>query len=276
MFTAMIKRAARLDAQTFLGFRTWQFSLLNAGRWFPWYFLLRIMVMHPTAAWRGLLRYRRLVRRSPGKEPVGTVPLAALIDKVRQREEPLLIAPGFCLKPYDYEKNRSICPAGHFNHRCILLENAANTVFQPSVWPAPCRKCGIATLVKIAAIHSADFYIMTSAIDIAQDVYLPAIRRRGPRLGLFFLCPYSVDPFTFGLAITGIKGALVQFCRGDCQTHAEWTDADRGLKNDQTAVDEKQWRSLVDDLVCTNDSKLQHVEVVREGNLYHISLNPGL
>lgn len=86
---------------------------------------------------------------------------------------------------------------------------------------------------------------MTSALDIAKDVYVPAIEKKGARCGIFFLCPYSLEPFTFGLATAAIKGALVPFCRGDCKTHEEWTNADVGIKNDQTFVAEESWRAVL-------------------------------
>jgi hypothetical protein len=114
----------------------------------------------------------------------------------------------------------------------------------PARWPKPCSQCGIAPLALWAAEIHADVYIMTSAIDIAKHVYLPALRNQGARVGLFFLCPYSLEPFTFGLTTAGIRGALLPFCQGACSTHQEWTKADTGIKKDQTFVADEQWHKV--------------------------------
>ena len=87
---------------------------------------------------------------------------------------------------------------------------------------------------------------MTSAIDIARDVYIPALQNKGARVGLFFLCPYSLEPFTFGLATSGLRGFLVPFCQGACSTHQEWTNADIGIKNNQTFVASEEWQDVLE------------------------------
>ena len=245
MFSMLKKYAARLDVRAFLGFRVWQFSLLNFRRAFPWYFLFRIILLHPIRSWKGLQRYRQLVKRANGGHIAGTTTLQSALLKKQENAASFLIAPGFCMKPYDYSKSRSICPAGHFNHACLLLDKGGITLFEPEKWPSPCSSCGIAPLVQLAAKHRADVYIMTSALDIARHVYLPAIRHRSPQAGLFFLCAYSTDAFTFGLALSGIEGALVKFCRGDCKNHEDWTKADIGFKRDQTFVESQTWQAIL-------------------------------
>ncbi len=233
-----VNLAARLDARALLGFRLWRFSLLNMRRGFSRYFLFRVMMRHPLAALRGVIEYRRRAAATRG----GSLPTAsparvrALLRKCGKGR--FIIAPGYCLKPYDYEKGRCTCPAGHFNHDCVLLKKTL-LLFQPEKWPPPCHDCGIAPLAQTAAKIGADFYIMTSAMDIARDIYLPALCGGGARHGLFFLCPYSVEPFTFGLLASGMSGELVAFCRGDCKNHVDWTNADLGRKADQTFVEEK-------------------------------------
>jgi hypothetical protein len=236
--------ARRLDARAFLDFRIWNFSLLNTGRFFPWYYFFRIFLLHPITAFSGLLRYRRLIRRA-GTQSEGTCTLEEAVRSLRDGGS-FLLAPGFCMKPFDFEIKRSTCPAGHFNHSCILMDNAPDMLFSPDTWPQPCLSCGIAPIARMAAINNTDLYIMTSAIDIACDVYLPAIRKRQLLSGIFFICSYSVDPFTFGLAVSGIKGAIVKFCSGDCSTHEDWTNADIGVKNDQTFLEPHLWGKLQD------------------------------
>lgn len=175
------------------------------------------------------------------------------------------------MKPYDYDKKRSMCPAGHFNHECRLLQDV-NLLFDAARRPKVCSDCGIAPLAAWAAQIRADVYIMTSALDIAKDIYLPAIKKRGARCGFFFLCPYSLEPFTFGLATAGIKGALVPFCRGDCKTHAEWTNADIGIKNDQTFIAEDRWQAVLaqlQQLKAARESK-ERVAYAFDGHVYRV------
>jgi hypothetical protein len=112
---------------------------------------------------------------------------------------------------------------------------------------------------------------MTSAIDIARDLFLPESKSNEECLGLFFLCPYSTEAFTFGLAVSGISGAVITFCEGDCSNHQEWTKADIGIKNEQTFVDSKIFSSLIDELsnvadtyICENDS----IHYSKENNVY--------
>jgi hypothetical protein len=233
--------AAFFDAKSFLSFRLWQFSLQNSFRDYPYYFLFAALLRYPLRSWHGFMHYRQLVRSSHGEPLNGTTSLCDLARTVADHR--LLIAPGFCMKPYDYEKGRSTCPVGHFNHECRLL-NDLTVLHHKEKWPKPCFTCGIAPLAVRAVDLRADVYIMTSAMDIAKDVYIPALQYRGAVYGLFFLCPYSLEPFTFGLAIAGIKGALITFCKGECKDHAEWTKADVGIKNDQTFLAENVWADV--------------------------------
>lgn len=245
MQNPLFRFTAYLDQKAFLSSRLWSFSLHNIFRDFPYYFLWSALLQHPVRSWHGFRAYQKLVRIANGSSLSGTMALDELVASVQKQR--FLIAPGFCMKPYDYTKQKSICPAGHFNHECRLL-NDPDLVFDKEKWPKPCHMCGIAPLTKIAVELGTDFYIMTSAMDIAKDVYLPAIKNSGARHGLFFLCPYSLEPFTFGLSITDIKGALVPFCKGDCATHTEWTQADIGIKNDQTFVKEESWHVIFEQL----------------------------
>ena len=240
--------AARLDARAFAGFRIWQFSLLNAWRAFSWYYLFRLLLMHPLKTVRGLARYRGLIRSTKDGSLKGTAAVQDVMNIMQRRVGRLLIAPGFCMKPYDYTRGKSTCPVGHFNHSCLLLNNANELLFQKEKWPGACSICGVAPLAQLAAQNNADLYIMTSAKDIARDVYLPAIQQTEYQAGLFFLCSYSNDAFTFGLSMSDIKGAIIEFCSGDCQNHHDWTQADVGCKNDQTFVDSAVWTNLLETL----------------------------
>ncbi|HPG38167.1 MAG TPA: hypothetical protein PLP19_05805 [bacterium] len=247
----LVKFAAWLDRKTFFSCRLWEFNLHNLTRLFPWYYLFTALCKHPRKTVRGFVRYQKLVRASNKNPLYGTIAYSALLEYLattHRNPERFLIAPGFCMKPYDEEKNQCLCPAGHFNHRCIIAEQPGILVKKRVNWPIPCNYCSIGALVRIAAGIQADFYIMTSAIDIARDVFRPALQGHGARTGLFLLCPYSAEAFTFGLATSGIYGSLVTFCAGDCRNHAEFTSADIGIKNKQTHVDKPLWEQLIKDL----------------------------
>ena len=73
-------------------------------------------------------------------------------------------------------------------------------------------------------------------------------------MGLFFLCPYSAEPFTFGLATSGIPGTIITFCRGDCSNHEEWTRADLGIKNDQTFIEKQTLEYLIKNLASARSN----------------------
>ncbi len=238
--------AAFLDARAVMGIRLWQFSFNNLPRYFSWYFLVRVFMAFPLKALRGFLHYRNLVYRTQPNTLSGTLSQGEFLTRLsRESSTRLLITPGFCMKPYDDQKQMSLCPAGQFNHNCLLIQRINN--LSADEWPSPCQQCGVAPLVQVAAKLGADVYIMTSALDIARDLFVPAMKA-SPTLGLFFLCPYSTEPFTFGLATAGIPGTLVTFCRGACNDHASWTRADKGVKNEQTFVHSPKFQQLWQDL----------------------------
>lgn len=234
LYASIFDFAEKLDRRSFLQCRLWMFLLGNLFRIFPHYFFFRIMAPHPCVALSGIKRYRRLVADSRGDELRGTLNRNDWDERI---ESPFLIGLGFCLKPMNQENGASLCPAGFFNHRCRLLELSSSVPVDELVWPAPCSKCGIAPFIMMAGKIGMDIYIMTSALDIARNVFLPAIKGVGPHHGLFFLCPYSAEPFTFGLAVAQIQAAIVVYNHGNCQNHVEWTLADRGIKKNQTTIE---------------------------------------
>jgi len=98
---------------------------------------------------------------------------------------------------------------------------------------------------------------MTSAHDITNDLYLQAIKDNIARQGIFLLCPYSTEAFTWGLAISGIDGALITFCKGDCLNHQEFTQADIGFKDKQTFVEEFIFNKLTTELINITRSNVK-------------------
>lgn len=152
------------------------------------------------------------------------------------------------LTPNDESQGKCICPVGHFNHDCLLFDRTELSLIEQQNWFKPCNRCNIGTLARLAVMLQADFYIMTSALDIAHDLFLPAIRGNGARLGIFLLYPYSAEAFTFGLAVSGMKGILITFCHGDCLNHDDFTRADKGFKDKQTFIDEAKFENLKKEL----------------------------
>jgi len=270
----LVKLAKSLDRKEYFGFRLWEFCLRNTVRLFPWYFLFAVLVRHPMTALHGFRHYRKLVRQSPGETLYGTIKLATLFRLLRRNKNNrrFILAPGFCMKPFDKEKRESICPAGFFNHRCIIMEKPELLRQEQKNWPEPCDRCNIGKLARLGARLHTDFYIMTSALDIAHDLFLPALQGTGARMGIFLLCPYSAEAFTFGLAVTGFRGSLLTFCKGDCRNYEEFTRADIGIKKKQTFIEQKIFENLQKDLEAYTgqvDPQSQKVtRYSRRGNVY--------
>lgn len=261
--------AQAFDRKAFLSYRLWEFSLKNLWRLFPFYFLFRLVIAHPIRSLSGLASYFRLVKQSKNRPLMGTVPLSEIFSySVFSNSRQLMIAPGFCMKPYNNEKNRSLCPAGQFNHNCSVFEKPDLIGTSQEEWPFPCNGCNIGTLVRYAADLNARFYIMTSAIDIARDLFLPALKSSRPLYGIYMLCPYSREPFSFGLSICGIKGTLLTFCQGECRDHEEWTNADIGIKQEQTFLKEQEFLSLLHQL--KEISRLSKIQTFKYKQVAHV------
>jgi hypothetical protein len=78
---------------------------------------------------------------------------------------------------------------------------------------------------------------MTSARDILDDVYVPALEGRRFTTGLFVLCRYSFKPFAVGVVASGMSATLLPLNEGDCRDYRTWLLADHGIKDEQTTVD---------------------------------------
>lgn len=261
-----------LDKHHFLRYRLWEFGFLNSARYFPLYFLFRIILAHPVNSLEGSLFYRNLVKRNLHSNLYGTISLDLLLKKLKQNPDygtELLIALGFCLKPYDNNSQKSLCPVGFANHQCNLLDKINLNNSEKQQWPSVCSSCTIGKLALASEHLGTKFYIMTSALDIARDVYLPAIKSNNPQYGIFTLCNYSVEPFTFGLSIAGLNGAIINFCSGDCQDHTEWTKADVGVKTEQTELNSSELARLLFDLKTISKNNPPVKSYCQQGNVYH-------
>ncbi len=115
----------------------------------------------------------------------------------------------------------------------------------------------------------AAFYIMTSARDILLDVFTPAIDEGRFSSGLFVLCRYSPRPFAVGLLASGIQGRLFPFERGDCRDYKTWLQADRGIKEEQTEINEANQRTIRALLVNAAKEPPPHTRFEQRGHILY-------
>jgi hypothetical protein len=108
---------------------------------------------------------------------------------------------------------------------------------------------------------------MTSARDILDDIFVPAMRRRAFASGLFVLCRYSFKPFAFGLLAAGMSGRLLPLEQGDFRDYRTWLLADRGIKHEQTAVGAAAMADAARQLPAGASPRAIRVE--RRGNVLH-------
>ena len=235
----------------------WAFCLHSLLRDYGWQFYRRIALPHPVRTLRAMKDARALdvsggMTALPGDDqsrPFGGGPQA-------------IVGLGFCLKPLDPP-----CPAGRPNHDCVYLENfpAAGAADMP---PA-CRQCAIREIGILALRAGAAVYIMTSAKDILFDVFVPALEDGEFSAGLFVLCRYSLKPFAVGLLAAGIRGWLAPFETGDCRDYRTWLQADRGIKQEQTAISEENRQAIRDMLRDAARNPAGAARFQRRGNVLY-------
>lgn len=220
------------------------FCLRSLYREYGVEFLVRVLLAHPLAAWKGIRDYAR--------------PKTAPLDATPQGPG-CLTGIGFCLKPL-----HPPCPSGRANHRCACFEHP------DSPPPAPCPSCLIRTLGTHALAAGHTVYIMTSARDLLHDVLLPALCRRRFRYAVLTLCRFSFEPMRLALAVCGVEARLFPFQDGDCRDYATWRRADIGDKPQQTFLDEATLATLLAEV--THCPEEEHRQSVRSfGNLYEPS-----
>ena len=203
----------------------WAFCLRSLFSEYGWRFAWRIAVRHP---WRTLKAFREADRIDMTGR--GGVDVNGGAWTVRAGDPPAIVGAGFCLKPVSPP-----CPSGRANHDCQFLETLTG---QDAAGVAvPCRSCAIREIGTQSLRAGSAFYVMTSARDILDDVYVPAIESRRFPTGLFVLCRYSFRPFAVGLRASGMSARMVPLGQGDCRDYRTWLLADRGLKLERTTVD---------------------------------------
>jgi len=79
------------------------------------------------------------------------------------------------------------------------------------------------------------FNIMTTALDVARDIMVPAINNGGGR-ALLAVCPITVEIAALPLLVCGIDFSFVTYKGGNCQDYASWLLADGGHKLERATL----------------------------------------
>ena len=233
----------------------WVFCLRSLVREYGWLFIRRVAARHP---WRTLKALRAAGRIDAAERLV--VEVGEATSDFRPGDPPSIVGAGFCLKPLSPP-----CPSGRFNHDCVCLERLAGA--DRAAVPVPCRSCAIREIGAQSLRAGSAFYVMTSARDILDDVYVPAVEARQFETGVFVLCRYSFKPFAMGVLASGMRARLVPLAQGDCRDYRTWLLADRGIKHEQTTVDDAGMAGVAERL--DRAAPLQALTVERRGNVLH-------
>ncbi len=251
----------RMDSAVILGLDVWDFSVRSLARPYGRLFLRAVVMRHPWLTMKGLNSYRRKVR--PARQPE-----VAPVEREGRAEPPgvlaagpVVVGMGFCEKPLEPP-----CPAGRFNHRCLVLERRDAPGLQ-----APCDSCHIPSVAGCALRGGAAVYIMTSAEDIARDLLIPSLRSpRGARF-ILSLCPYSIPPLTLGMAICRGSGWVLPYGKGDCRDFSSWSRADIGIKPERTCLAVGAMKRLL--VLLENLRRLRAEAGLAEGWRFEVSGN---
>ncbi|GAG51377.1 unnamed protein product, partial [marine sediment metagenome] len=185
----------KLDDKAFLGFRVWDFSFRSLPHRYGTAFLKKIVFRHPLRTLSGLLAYRHLVHGERRRGDITRLFSEAEEDfqrRVAEEEGDFLVAVGFCQKPMREAGHGHEYPVGRFNHRCLYLAQLDLSQPEDRSIPSVCHSCEIRAIGTKALRAGADMHIMTSALDIAHDIFVPTLERGRFKTAIFCVCPYSV------------------------------------------------------------------------------------
>jgi hypothetical protein len=244
-----------LDARATCGLRIWEFSWHSLNQPYGHTVLRRVMARYPGRTLSGLRAYRQWVRSGHGLGPVSCVTADA--GQIAQSPR-LLVAPGFCQKPL-------ACPAGRFSPDCRVF----GAPHRPVRLRPVCVGCAVRALGERALAAGASLYLMTSAQQIAHDLFLPALAGHGYRHAVLNVCPLSVQPMALMLFICRMRALLLAYGRGACDTYARWLAADRGDKPERTLLAPAAAATLQDVLDAATKGEVDGGQWYRrEGNVY--------
>lgn len=234
----------------------WKFCLHSLFREYGWQFIRRVAVRHPVKTARAILHSSSLDFSGD------TTVISNEAPGVNLEGESSIVGVGFCLKPM-YPP----CLSGRSNHDCHYLEHLLHSDAKDI--PPSCRQCEIKEFGIMTLKTGAAFYIMTSAKDILFDVFAPSLDERRFSSGLFVLCRYSLTPFAVGMLVSNIRGRLFTFERGDCRDYKTWLMADRGIKEEQTAIIESKKKTIRKFLDSTAKESTPGCRFKRRGNIFY-------
>ncbi len=222
-----------LDRINFLGIRIWDFALRSLNREYSWFFLVKFIFKHPLKSIKGFLAYKKFcksVDQISARQIYSNISVDELITHAKNDRPSLLVAMGYCQRPLKTEDQPLNCPSERFSHDCYFVEN----YHQATQLPPACSICEIKPVAESAIQAGASFHIMTSAMDIARNIFLPALARQRFRYAIMFICPYSILPITLPLFICGIKFIIIPYKIGDCRNYGDFVRADLGIKPKRT------------------------------------------
>jgi hypothetical protein len=99
------------------------------------------------------------------------------------------VGTGFCQKPLRMAGSAHDCPAGRFNHDCLYLSRLELNSGSKAQFHPACTDCPIGILGHAALKAGASFAVLTSALDIANDILLPTLEEQRFTRVLFAMCP---------------------------------------------------------------------------------------
>ncbi len=213
------------------------FSLHSLAQAYGRRFLRDAVLRHPLEALRGMLTYGRLSgqHRADQRSLLRSGEEGFVKDAAAAGER-LLVGTGFCQKPLRSAGSLYDCPAGRFNHDCVYLSRVRLNCNTEAQFPSACAGCSIRALGRAALQAGGSFAVLTSALDIADDILLPALQEERFTRILFAVCPYSVEPMSLALLICGLQGYIFHYSDGSCENYDQWLRADGGDKPERTLL----------------------------------------
>lgn len=254
-----------------LGLSIWTFALRSLSKRYGHVFVRRVLLRYPHRVLQGLLAYTRFLAQDLRRSeliPIGVADAQRLWMRAAEAGPRFLVGLGFCQKPGANQDWRLACPAGRFNHDCPYLEHLDADRPGDGLSHSACQQCAIRT-IGTAALHAgASLYIMTTALEIAQDLLLPALMHKRFRVALLALCPYSVEPMALSLLISRVQAGMATYDRGACQDYDQWLRADQGNKPDRTSLPSEVLGKLLEGLEWMAEDQRGGSHFRRQGNVY--------
>ncbi len=234
-----------LDKINFLGIRIWDFGFLSLNREYSWFFLFKIIFKYPLKSLIGFLAYKKYcksINQISPQQIYSNISVDELMTQTRNNRSSLLVAMGYCQRPLKTDDQPQNCPSERFSHDCYFVENC----HRKTQFPPACLICEMKPIAELTIKAGASFYIMTSALDIARDIFLPTLERERFRYAIMFICPYSILSITLPLFICDIKFMIIPYTIGDCRNYGDFVRADNGIKRKRTFSSNENLELILD------------------------------